>query len=250
MNLTTPLQQVIPAIKACSKLPIVIFDLDDTLFSTARRNLIIIQNFAADQGEKYPDFAKLAAKLTLKDMNWSVSFALTQAGLDPQSSSLQPFLAYWGNCFFTNEYVLFDLPNPGAVSFANACHDAGAMIFYLTGRHEGDPGLNNGMGQGTTLSFTERGFPYWRGRCELNLKINKSEKDVDYKSRVIADVLSLKGEVIATFDNEPANSALYAQKFPQAKNFWMKTTWNPDDKASTDGLYVISDFLDFSPSTC
>ncbi|TDQ19485.1 hypothetical protein DFQ04_1306 [Algoriphagus boseongensis] len=242
----TPLQQVIPKIKSCNLLPIVVFDLDDTLYSTARRNLIIIQNFAADQGDKYPDFAAIASSITLKDMNWSVSLALTNAGLDPKSPSLAAFLIYWGNTFFTNDYVQLDLPNPGAVAFANACHDAGAMIFYLTGRHEGDPSLNNGMGQGTTLSFTERGFPYWQGRCELNLKINKSEKDVDYKNRVITSINSLKGEVIATFDNEPANSVLYSQKFPNALNFWMKTTWNPDDKAPTDNLLIITDFLDWN----
>lgn len=248
------LQKVIPAIKSQNLLPIVVFDLDDTLFSTARRNLIIIQNFAADQGDEFPDFAKVASNLKLSDMNWSVSFALTQAGLDPNSKALQPFLAYWGNTFFTDDYAGLDLPNLGAVDFANACYDAGAMIFYLTGRHIGDPGLKNGMGLGTALDMTNRGFPYWKGRCELKLKKEKTQKDVDYKSEALAEINSLKGAVVATFDNEPANSNLYLQHYPDAMNFWVKTTWNPNDKVSTDGLYVIPDFSEWqapvaNPST-
>ncbi|MHA7131200.1 HAD family hydrolase [Algoriphagus namhaensis] len=231
MNKTLPLQQVIDGIKASKQLPIVIFDLDDTLFSTARRNLIIIQSFAADYGQKYPDFAAVAQKLTLEDMNWSVSIALTKAGLDASSPGLEFFnKEYWGSRFFSDEFVSLDLPNPGAVDFANACHDAGAMLFYLTGRHRGDPGMNNGMGQGTVLSFTDRGFPYWRGRCELNLKFDKSEPDASYKTRALADVRSLQGQVIATFDNEPKNVVIMKDNFPEAMNFWVKTTWNPDDK--------------------
>lgn len=239
------LQKVIDAIKSQSLLPIVVFDLDDTLFSTARRNLIIIQNFAADQGDEYPDFAKVAANLKLSDMNWSVKYALTQAGLDPNSTSITPFLGYWGNMFFSDDYASLDLPNPGAVDFANACYDAGAMIFYLTGRHIGDPGLKNGMGLGTALDMTNRGFPYWKGRCELKLKKVKTQTDVDYKSEALAEINSLKGKVIATFDNEPGNCSLYLQHYPEAKNFWVKTTWNPNDKVSTDGLFVIPDFSEW-----
>ncbi len=245
MTELSPLQKVIPAIKSEKSLPIVVFDLDDTLFSTARRNLIIIQNFAADQGDEFPDFAKIASNLKLSDMNWSVTFALTQAGLDPNSASIKPFIAYWGNTFFSDDYASLDLPNPGAVDFANACHDAGAMIFYLTGRHIGDPGLRNGMGLGTALDFTNRGFPYWKGRCELKLKKDKSQKDGDYKSEALAEINSLKGTVIATFDNEPGNAVIFNQNYPNALNFWFKTTWNPNDKVNTDGLNVISDFSDW-----
>lgn len=245
----SPLQKVISAIKSEKDLPIVVLDLDDTLFATARRNLIIIQNFAADQGDQYPDFAKVAANLKLSDMNWSVTIALTQAGLDPNSASLPPFTAYWGNTFFTDDYASIDLPNPGAVDFVNACHEAGAMIFYLTGRHIGDPGLRNGMGLGTALDFTNRGFPFWKGRCELKLKKDKSQLDVDYKTEALAEIASLKGTVIATFDNEPANAALFHQHFPNALNFWVKTTWNPKDTASIEGLNVISDFSNWQEPT-
>ncbi|MBT8229760.1 MAG: hypothetical protein KJO50_05825 [Bacteroidia bacterium] len=243
MTTENPLNKVISAIKSESALPIVVFDLDDTLFATARRNLIIIQNFAADHGTEYPDFEKVASTMKLSDMNWSVKFALTEAGLAPDSKSIDPFIEYWGSTFFTNDYVAWDLPNPGAVEYVNACHDAGALIYYLTGRGVGDRGLNNGMGQGTTLSLTNRGFPFWRGRCELNLKKYPKQKDSEYKADALKDIKSLKGKVIATFDNEPANAFMFYNHFPDAFNFWLKTTWNPDDNAPTDQLIEIHDFI-------
>lgn len=238
------LKEVISRIQQEKKLPVVVFDLDDTLFSTARRNLMIIQNFCADQGHLFPDFAKTASTLSLQDMNWSVKFALTNAGLDQHSPSLTPFIAYWDATFYTDFYVSLDLPNPGAVAFVNACHDAGALVYYLTGRHVSEPGLNNGMGQGTARSLIDRGFPFFTGGCELNLKAHSQEPDTAYKQRALNHIKSLQGEVIGTFDNEPSNAVMFLSNFPKAMNFWVKTTWNPNDQASTKGLHVITSFLE------
>jgi hypothetical protein len=237
------LQEVMGAISTCDERPIVIFDLDDTLYATARRNLIIIQNFAADFGDEYPAFAALSAKLTLNDMEWGVSDALHKAGLPAGDPSLSPFITYWGNRFFTNEYVKYDLPNVGAVDFANACYNAGALVFYLTGRHVGQPAMNNGMELGTMWSFLERGFPFFKGLCELNLKTDIHEKDADYKGRVIKQINALGGKVIASFDNEPRNVAVYSKHFPEAMNVWMKTTWDPKDDTDTSKFTTITSFL-------
>ena len=243
MDQSTLLQEVLDSIGSSKKLPIVVFDLDDTLFSTARRNLIIIQNFCSDHGDQFPEFAKAASKLQMEDMKWSVTAALEKVGISANSAAVKSFIDYWGSTFFSNDYDVLDLPNPGAVEYANACHEAGAMLYYLTGRAIGDSSLNNGMGQGTALSLTNRGFPFWRGRCELNLKQNPKEKDSDYKARALADINSLRGTVIATFDNEPSNCFMFYNHFPKAYNVWVKTTWNPQDKSPTKDLHIISNFL-------
>src|SRR6056297_554619 len=176
-------------------LPVVIFDLDDTLFSTAQRNLFIIREFAADHGAQYPDFARVAAPLGLDDMSWSVTDALERAGLAAGSPSLAPsaFPSFWSARFFSNRYVELDLPNPGAVDYTRACHEAGALIFYLTGRHVGQPDVAEGMEQGTARSMTVRGFPFWTGRCELTLKRHAKEKDTEYKARALRVAESLGG---------------------------------------------------------
>lgn len=246
MKNSQTLKKVLDKIKNSKTLPVVVFDLDDTLFSTAKRNLTIIQNFASFYGDLYPDFAKVTASLTLLDMNWDVSVPLKKVGLDIKGKSYEAFHVYWGNTFFTNEYCAIDLPNPGAVKFATECHNEGAQVYYLTGRHAGDRGLNDGMGQGTTLALYNREFPFWRGRCELNLKQNKATKDEVYKAKAIKDIKSLRGEVIATFDNEPHNCVMFLEHFPDSMNFWVKTTWNPQDnpdKKSMEGLIEIPNFL-------
>jgi hypothetical protein len=65
---------------------------------------------------------------------------------------------------------------------------------------------------------------------------------VEYKDHAIQNINSLHGRVIATFDNEPGNANMFFKQFPKAMNFWVKTTWNPDDHADTSGLHVIPDF--------
>jgi len=229
--------------KARKQLPITIFDLDDTLFSNAHRDIVIIHEFAADHVDEYPDFAELAARLTLQDMQWDVTAALIAAGLDKDSKSIPQFTDYWNSRFYTDPYCALDLPNPGAVDYVNACHDAGALVYYLTGRAVSNRGLNVGMEQGTVRALTTRGFPFWTGRCELMLKRDRQEKDTAYKERALMLVRSLRGEVVATFDNEPSNADMFQQNFSDADNFWVKTTWNPKDIIRNEHWIVISDFL-------
>lgn len=246
MSNQAKLQEVLSNIKqtvAKKQLPIVIFDLDDTLFATATRDMRIIREFAADNADTHPDFAAVAAKMTLGDMQWSALNALLGAGLDKDSPSLKPFGQYWLPTFFSDNYVANDLPNPGAVDYVNACHNAGALIFYLTGRHYSDRGRTIGTEQGTVRALTTRGFPFWKGRCELTLKPPHGAKDVIFKANALEAVKSLHGQVVATFDNEPANCNMFLAHFPDALNFWLKTTWNPTDNDVDPKLITIPNFL-------
>lgn len=245
MSNTSELQGVLADIKQAvdeSELPVVIFDLDDTLFSTAARDLRIIREFAADHHDEFPDFVGVAAPLTLADMRWNATDALQAAGLPSDSSSLKPFVDYWTGTFFSDRYVALDLPIPGAVDFVNACHATGALVFYLTGRGVSDRGLTVGMEQGTTRALTTRGFPFWTGRCELTLKVDKDQPDDEFKAEALSRVRSLRGRVIATFDNEPANANMFLEHFPDARNFWVKTAWDPSDDQPNGQLITIADF--------
>lgn len=245
MSEPSQLKQVIANIGAAVSdglLPVVVFDLDDTLFSTASRDLRIIQEFAADHSSDYPAFAKIANSVSLSDMRWDATDALAEAGLDRNDSSFKPFGAYWTATFFTDSYVALDLPTSGAVNYVNACYNAGALIYYLTGRRVSGRGLTSGMEQGTARALTTRGFPFWKGRCELTLKVDVEQKDDDFKDQALACVRSLHGRVIATFDNEPANANMFLEHFPDALNFWLKTTWDPTDNKVEPDLITIADF--------
>ena len=237
--------------------PIVVFDLDSTLFTTAPRNLRIIREFAADQQDTYPGFATAAAQVTLKELGWDLHAPLIAHGVDPDSPALDDLDAYWEVNFFMDDYVALDMPTPGAVDFVQVCYDKGALIYYLTGRYVGkqeyvsvdSPSdrtrklvVTPGMEFGTAQALTSRGFPFWRGRCELHLKPDFHVEDVDFKDEALRTIHSLNGRVVATFDNEPGNANLFLENFPEAMNFWLETIHSKGAEEPDARLYRIEDF--------
>src|SRR5690606_36448491 len=117
--------------------------------------------------------------------------------------------SFWTARFFTNSYVLFDRPNPGAQGFANAVAEAGAYVVYLTGRDEPR------MGDGTRASLERDGFPIGEGRGHVVLKPDAALDDSTFKNDVVGDIRAL-GPVVGTFDNEPGNVVVFSRAFPEA----------------------------------
>jgi hypothetical protein len=220
--------------RTAARLPVVVFDLDSTLFSTAPRNWAILQEFAA-----LSENATLGAKLVgLKpeDIGWNVHECLKARGIGdaPLWAKLQRF---WFERFFTDDYVLHDRALPGAAAFVDACHTRGALIYYLTGRHVG------GMEVGTVAALRSESFPFWRGRCVLHLKPSFEMSDRAFKDDAIGDVRSYLGEVVATFENEPGNANLFLSAFPEALHFLLMTVHSPGAEAPDPKLIKSDDFV-------
>ena len=133
--------------------------------------------------------------------------------------------------------MVFDHTNPGAVDYVRRIHEAGALVYYLTGRHV------HGMSVGTIQALTQAPFPYWRGRAILHLKPTFSMDDAEYKENAIADIQSHHGEVVATFDNEPANCNIFQRAFPEAMNFFVNTEHSPNAEPLHPELLHTDDFL-------
>ncbi|HJO26870.1 MAG: hypothetical protein CMK00_05040 [Planctomycetes bacterium] len=225
----------IAAIRDAGQLPLVVFDLDSTLFSTAPRNLRILEEFVARHGDDEPRLREVLASVCLDDMGWNIHDTLMERGLkDP--SLLKALRAFWFARFFTDEYVLTDTPTPGAVEFVNHCHDAGALIYYLSGRHVG------GMEQGTVRSLTEHGFPFWRGRCVVHLKPTFEMADRAFKDDALADIRSYRSPVAATFENEPGNANLFLEAFPDALHYFLETVHSPEAEVPHADLIRGEDF--------
>jgi len=217
-------------------LPLVVFDLDSTLFSTAPRNLRILREFAALHGERFPGLRDSAAAVGVEHLGWDLREDLRRRGLqDP--GLLAALRAFWSERFFSDDYLLADTPVPGAVEFVEACHERGALIYYLTGRHVG------GMEVGTVRALTQHGFPFWRGRCVLHLKPSFEMNDRAFKDDALADIRSYQGHVVATFENEPGNANLFAAAFPAALHFFLVTIHSPDAEAPGQGLIRTQDFV-------
>lgn len=100
-----------------------VFDLDSTLFDVSPRLQKVLDDFAKDPlhqnlfPETLPFFRSVKAELT----DWGVDHALKRAGLDKPSLQFQKALGqYWRRAFFSNEYLHYDIPFPGAVDFVQS----------------------------------------------------------------------------------------------------------------------------------
>lgn len=227
--------QRIEAVVARGRLPVVVFDLDSTLFDTAGRNLRILREFSEAWAAEHPELAEHIGAIQLGELGWSVLEPLQRRGVT-HKAILDSLLDFWKERFFTDAYLLHDHPAPGAVSFVNGCHERGALVYYLTGRHVG------GMEIGTVRALTQHGFPYWRGRCTLHLKPSFTMGDRAFKEQALAAIRSYQGEVVATFENEPGNANVFLAGFPEALHFLYGTVRSPEAEAPHADLIAIHDF--------
>jgi len=228
--------QRIDAVIADGRLPVVVFDLDSTLFSTEPRNMRIISEFVAEHGAEFPGLDELVSGLQLSDMGWGVTEPFTDRGFDPPGFK-KALSRFWGKRFFTSDYVISDHPTPGSVEFARQCHERGAMLYYLTGRHVSD------MGAGTVKALTDHGYPLWRGRCTLHLKPSFELDDKVFKDAALRDIRSNQGEVVATFENEPGNANLFYDAFPGGLHFLLETIHSTNAEVPYEQLLRSDDFL-------
>lgn len=232
----SPLGRLLARIQAATDrgiVPVVLFDLDSTLFSTQERNWAILAEFVARDGLP-PRLAEVVATLGPERMGWNVMEDVRVAGFD-HASTLDELRAFWFERFFRDAYLHHDQPLPGAVEFARGVHDAGGHVVYLTGRDEPN------MGQGTRSALTGRGFPFACDRADLMLKPAFEEPDLDFKRRAIADVKKL-GTVLGVFENEPVNANLFAEAFPDADVFFLETVHSPDPPPLAPRIQRLKDF--------
>jgi len=220
---------------ARDRLPICIFDLDSTLFSTAPRNLAILQEFVRENERLHPHLAAVVERIGLDDMGWNVHEDLRRFGFS-EPEVLARLKGFWFERFFRDEYLAHDTPVEGAAAFVHACHARGALIYYLTGRHVG------GMEVGTVRSLREHGFPFWRGRCVLHLKPSFEMNDGTFKQEAVLDVRSYHGEVVASFENEPGNANMFLRAFPDAIHVLLETIHSPGAEEGSAHLLRTPDF--------
>ncbi|TNE90688.1 MAG: haloacid dehalogenase-like hydrolase [Deltaproteobacteria bacterium] len=220
--------------RAAERLPIVLFDVDSTLVSTKPRNAAIAREFAAVGAHLHPAVERLA-DCQPDEMGWLVSDALRARGCEDEAV-LEALMDFWFTRFFAGDTLVHDVEVPGAVAFARAVHDAGALVYYLTGRDAPN------MGAQTVESLGKLGFPLWRGRVVLHLKPTRAIGDRAYKAGAVDDVRSHLGPVVACFENDPGNANLFVEAFPDAIHVWMQTECAPDADAPRPELLRIADF--------
>lgn len=203
--------------------PVVIFDLDSTLYKNYNRWAVILREFGKQRNIRN---LKEFKKDQISD-SWDMKRILkddAQLAEDVVTQILPEFKNFWGERFFNNKYIRYDEPLPGAVAYVNRLYKMGATIVYITGRD-----IPN-MRAGTVAKLKADGFPvgvkrtlllmHPKSRSDLR-HLAKDEahyhellkkSDTEFKKSAIEKVRSL-GTVVACFENEPRHINEYYKAF-------------------------------------
>jgi phosphoglycolate phosphatase-like HAD superfamily hydrolase len=184
-----------------------VFDLDGCLFDTRIRLVTIFHEFASVKGVvgRYFSFAERS-----DFTDWDLKKPLRKYGMpEPEIDAIfKEFIEFWHVRFFSDEYVAWDDPMPGATDLVQACYDKGMQIVYLTGR-------DIKMRKGTEQALRRCGFPYDMERVVLFTKPEFRMEDTTYKMEALEEIEQL-GTIAVSIDNEPANINSMTDRFPDA----------------------------------
>lgn len=213
--------------------PVVLFDLDGTLYDNRPRTLRILHAFAAQLPPEHARDAQKILALPYTALRYRLDETLGPLGVAP--SVIEGAQAAWRARFFTDAACSDDIPVPGAVPFVRGCWERGATVVYLTGRDI------PGMLLGTSRTLRDDGFPLAIPRVELVMKPTFEEGDVAFKERLLGPLSDL-GRVVASFDNEPANCNLFHARWPEAHTVLLDTLKAPGSPALAPGVAVVPTF--------
>lgn len=212
---------------------LVVFDLDDTLFSTSDRHLRILREFADLIESRAPEGAALLRAIEREKLRYQITDTAAHAGLD--AALVKDLKDFWFARFFKNHYLVEDSVIPGAPEYCAEVEARGGTIVYVTGRDEG-------MREGTEKSFTRHGFPEPDGKLvKLVLKPRFDTPDLAFKTEVLAR-LGAMGTVAASFENEPLHINLFREAFPKGRHFLLETKHSGKPAIPHAEVLKIKDF--------
>ena len=195
--------------------PIAIFDLDGTLFDVGYRTLEILSRYCARpeiMRDYAPEIEKIGQLNPKKDFKYTLEQNLAHVGIGHHSAREALFIKnatdFWFKHFFSDELVLADQAYDGAADAVRWFHGRGARVVYLSGRDVPN------MSRGTIAMLEQGGFPIHEDRVSLILKPDFAMDDLLFKKQALETIRS-EGTVVATFDNEPANVAMFLSEFPE-----------------------------------
>jgi hypothetical protein len=215
--------------------PVVVFDLDGTLMDNRPRTSAILREVGLRWEKKDPEIAKRLLDATPDALAYLLTDTLAKLGVT-RSDLIADAEEYWRTRFFKDDHLVHDIAIAGAVAFAKACYDAGAILVYLTGR---DLPL---MGIGTFRSLRDLGFPIGVAGTEVILKPDASMPDEAFK-RFAAPQLARIGTVVAAFDNEPGNCNVFLDVYPACASVFVDTQHMPGAPPLFKDVSIIGDFV-------
>ncbi len=228
-------------VRAAGKTPIVLLDLDSTLYEVGPRTHRILQEWLdTPECTQFPNVRRELERLEHEHVGYSLKDTFSALGMSADESEVQEAISvikkFWQERFFSSAYLTYDKAYPGAPEFVREVHQMGAFIVYLTGRDE------PGMGDGTRAMLIRDGFPWNTERTHLLLKPAYGLSDLEHKVGA-AKFIRAHGELIASFENEPPNLVAIYDQFPEAMHVFVETVSSDHPAPAGKDLYRIRGFL-------
>lgn len=231
---TALLRSIVDRVRAQAGPAVVVFDLDGTLMDNRPRVVAILHELAEHWEARHPEAAERCSRASVEDIGYGFVDNLRRLGVQGAALHEEGF-AFWKQRFFRDPHVRHDVEVAGARAFAQAVHDAGAIVVYLTGRD-----LPN-MALGSFASLRDLGFPIGVIGTELVVKPRFETPDHEFKQSVAPELRRL-GSVVASFDNEPANVNIFLSAHPESVGVFLDTQYAPDPPALDPRAHVIHTF--------
>ncbi len=214
--------------------PAVLFDIDDTLLLTGSRTKAILRDMVAEKDSPYASLKAGVEKLDPFTMPHGVVDVARGLGVSDEGQ-LKKIREYWLKRFLTGDYLLSDLPLPGAIVFVRRLQAAGACVYYITSR------APHKMKQGTEMALEKLGFPLDGKTARLLMNDEPNLPGPEFKAKKTRQ-LAASGEVVACFENEPENLNVMHAAAPGATAVYLDTVHTKNAPPLAAGLPSIKDY--------
>lgn len=216
--------------------PVILLDLDSTLYDTSKRNHVILQEWLKEKTPQEPVLTALREMshevrfYSMADLFGGLGLSLEDAYNKSQWEDLKE---YWKARFFTDPYVTHDEPYIGSPEFVREVHALGTTLAYLTGRDA------PGMAAGTLRALARDGFPSPNGKdVHLYMKPAREGDDFQFKMAELEKIAQL-GEVVASFENEPKNFVGMCQRFPNAIHVFVDSVCSDHPASPAESAFLL-----------
>jgi len=230
--------QVLEAVRAAynrQERPMVILDIEGTLFDNRPRNLQILKEYGEQELRAIrPAQAQVLATLTLPQVQYTTGDTLRGIGIT-EEAVINNAAVFWAQRFYSDDYLKYDVPTAGSINYVRNLYSAGARIVYLTGRDAQRQLL------GTVKALRDQGMPIGIQGTELIMRPTMSTQDAIFKQQV-TNYLRHYGKVIAAFDSEPANVNIFRRAFPEAICVLFNTLRSPNPPPLMPNIATVSSF--------
>jgi hypothetical protein len=214
----------------------VVFDLDSTLFCVSPRSEAILHDLALEPSfrARFPEAALVLEKISVLPEEYGVKSALMRSGLAVSMDLMITVRDYWREKFFANSHLHHDLIYPGADRFVHRVFDAGAEVYYLTGRND------QKMRTGTMANLANWKFP----DIPIERVMMKGSLDVsDEKFKEVRlKELASRHDRIWLFENEPVIIHQVRRALPDVRIVYMDSAHSGKANPPTDLLTLRMDF--------